>query len=124
MRDTETVAILGASSNPERFSNQAQHLLKQHGHRVVPVSLKEKMIDGDATVPDLAAIPVSSVDTVSVYVRPGISGSMRERFLALRPRRVIFNPGTENPELEAALREAGISTLEACTLVLLRSGEF
>ncbi|HMV71793.1 MAG TPA: CoA-binding protein [Pseudomonadales bacterium] len=123
MRDGETVAILGASADPERYAFQAQRLLKEHGHRVVPVSTREPAIDGDAAVPDLASIR-TPVDTVTVYVRPAISSTLREQLLALHPKRVIFNPGTENPELEATLRSAGITAQDACTLVLLRTGEY
>lgn len=123
MTSAEVVAILGASADRERYAFKAQRLLKQHGHRVVPVSVREGVIDGDAAVADLAAITVP-VDTVTVYVRPTVSSTLREPLLALRPKRVIFNPGTENPELETALRAAGITVQEACTLVLLDAGEF
>ena len=90
---------------------------------MVPVSTREPAIDGDAAVPDLASIR-TPVDTVTVYVRPAISSTLREQLLALHPKRVIFNPGTENPELEATLRSAGITAQDACTLVLLRTGEY
>lgn len=120
---TQRVAILGASSDPDRYAFKAQRLLKEYGHRVVPVNPKESLIDGDATVPSLAAIE-GDVDTLTLYVRPAISTGCREQILALRPARVIFNPGTENPELERALRDAGSDCLEACTLVMLRTGQF
>ena len=123
MSGGETVAILGTSADPERYAFKAQQLLKEHGHRVVPVSAREQAIDGDAAVPELGAI-TAAVDTVTVYVRPAVSSAQREQLLALRPKRVIFNPGTENPELEVALRSAGIATQDACTLVLLRTGKF
>ena len=123
MSAAETVAILGASPDPERYAFKAQRLLKEHGHRVIPVSAKESAIDGDATVAELGAI-AGKVDTLTVYVRPAISSQYRAEIEALKPRRVIFNPGTENPELAAALRAAGIETEEACTLVMLRTGHF
>jgi uncharacterized protein len=123
MRAAETVAILGASSDPERYAFKAQRLLKEQGHRVIPVSAKEATIDGDATVAELRAIK-GAVDTLTVYVRPAISSRYREQIEALKPRRVIFNPGTENEELAAALRAAGIETEDACTLVMLRTGHF
>ena len=123
MSAAETVAILGASPDPERYAFKAQRLLKEHGHRVIPVSAKETAIDGDATVAELGAIE-GKVDTLTLYVRPAISSQYRAAIEALKPRRVIFNPGTENPELAAALRAAGIGTEDACTLVLLRTGHF
>ncbi len=123
MSAAQTVAILGASSDPERYAFKAQHLLKEHGHRVIPVSAKEATIDGDATVAQLHDIE-GAVDTLTLYVRPAISSKYREQIEALKPGRVIFNPGTENEELAAALRAAGIETEEACTLVMLRTGHF
>ena len=123
MSAAETVAILGASADPERYAFKAQRLLKEHGHRVIPVSAKDATIDGDATVAELRDIK-GAVDTLTLYVRPAISSQCREQIEALKPRRVIFNPGTENEELSAALRAAGIDTEDACTLVLLRTGRF
>lgn len=123
MSVSQTVAILGASPNPERYALKAQRLLKEKGHRVIPVSLRESSIDGDPAVASLDGVE-EPVDTLTVYVRPHISSEYREAIIRLRPRRVIFNPGTENSELEAALRAEGIEYQEACTLVLLRTGQF
>lgn len=123
MSAAQTVAILGASADPERYAFKAQRLLKEHGHRVIPVSAKDATIDGDATVAELRDIK-GAVDTLTLYVRPAISSQYREQIEALQPGRVIFNPGTENEGLAAALRAAGIETAEACTLVMLRTGQF
>ncbi len=123
MSAAQTVAILGASPDPERYAFKAQRLLKEHGHRVIPVNAKEAVIDGDATVTELRDTR-GAVDTLTLYVRPAISSRYREQIEALKPWRVIFNPGTENGELAAALRAAGIETEEACTLVMLRTGHF
>lgn len=119
----QTVVILGASNDPQRYAFQAQRLLKQMGHRVLPVNPRETTIDGDAAVPSLAAI-TEPVDTLTVYLRPALSTSLGAEIERLRPGRVIFNPGTENPALRAALDAAGIVTEEACTLVLLRTHQF
>ena len=119
----QTVAILGASADPERYAFKAQRLLKEHGYRVIPVNAKESVIDGDATVASLADIKVP-VHTLTVYVRPALSDRHREDIERLKPQRVIFNPGTENASLAAALEEAGIRIRDACTLVLLRTGDF
>lgn len=121
MGKQERVAILGASADAERFANKAQRMLKEHGHAVVPVSPKETLIDGEPVVPALGDIE-GSVDTLTLYVRPSISSQQQAGILALAPRRVVFNPGTENPALEDALRGAGIECVEACTLVMLRTG--
>lgn len=123
MPAAQTVAILGASVDPERYAFKAQRLLKQHGYRVIPVNAKESVIDGDATVATLADIAVP-VHTLTVYVRPALSDRQREDIKRLKPQRVIFNPGTENASLAAVLEAAGIETRDACTLVLLHTGDF
>lgn len=120
---TERVAILGASDNPERYSHRAQLMLRQHGHEVVPVNPKLAVIEGTPVVPDLGSI-AGAVDTLTMYVGPHVSSGLAGAILALKPRRVIFNPGTENPALEASLSAAGISCENACTLVLLTTGAF
>lgn len=120
---TERVVIIGASDNPERYSHQAQLLLRQHGHEVVPVHPKLAEIEGVPVVADVSAIS-GLVDTVTLYVGSQISLTLKDKLIALKPRRVIFNPGTENAALEEALTNAGIACEEACTLVLLRTGQF
>lgn len=120
---TERVVIIGASDNPERYSHQALLLLRQHGHEVVPVHPKLAAIEGVPVVADVSAIS-GPVDTVTLYVGPAISSNLTDKLIALKPRRVIFNPGTENAALEESLIAAGIACEEACTLVLLRTGQF
>lgn len=118
-----TVAVLGASSDPERYSYKAISFLLEKGHKAIPISLRDKTILGLPCVPSLDEIRVS-VDTLTLYINPKISSSMLESIIKLNPRRVIFNPGTENELLAKALEKAGIDVLEACTLVLLRTGQF
>ena len=119
----ERVAILGASDKQDRYSNKAQRLLAQHGHTVVPVHPALKQIEGADVVPRLDAIQ-APVDTLTMYVGPAISTGVADKIVALKPGRVIFNPGTENPELEQAAHAAGIATEEACTLVMLSTGQY
>lgn len=120
---SERVVIVGASDKPERYAHRAQVMLQQHGHSVVPVSPRLFFIEGVAVVPDLSKV-TGSVDTVTLYVGPQISKDLGEKLIALNPKRVIFNPGAENPDLAAQLAAAGIQAQEACTLVLLSSGQF
>ena len=117
------VAVLGASNKPERYSHQAVVLLAQKGHAVYPIHPALAEIDGHRVFKKLADVPVP-VHTVTLYVSPALSGGLAGDLLAARPARVIFNPGTENPELEAQLAGAGIAVVHACTLVLLRTGQF
>lgn len=119
----ERVAILGASDKPDRYSNKAQRLLVQHGHTVVPVHPALKQIEGVDVVPSLDAIQ-EPVDTLTMYVGPAISTGVADKIVALKPGRVIFNPGTENPELQTKLDGSNIPWEEACTLVLLNTGQY
>ena len=93
------------------------------GYVVFPVHPKFLEIDGIPAYHSLAEVP-SALDTITVYVSPELSNLMRDQILQAKPRRVIFNPGAENAVLAQALKEAGIATLNACTLVLLTTGQF
>jgi predicted CoA-binding protein len=115
--------IIGASDKPDRYSHMAQLLLREHGHEVVPVHPKLASIAGVPVVADLSQIS-GPVDTATMYVGVAISSGLADKLIALKPRRVIFNPGAENPELAAKLEAAGVVAQEACTLVLLRNGQF
>lgn len=117
------VVILGASEDPERYSNKAMHLLQQYQHKVFLVHPKLSTIEGHPVFSDLDQIK-DRVHTLTVYVRPELSSPLRDKILRLAPQRVIFNPGTENPTLAKELEERGIKTEEACTLVLLKTDQF
>ena len=117
------VAVVGASNKPERYSHQAVVLLAHKGHAVFPIHPALAEIDGHRVFKKLADIPVP-LHTVTLYVSPALSSGLAGEILAVQPARVIFNPGTENPELEEKLAAAGIEVVRACTLVLLRTGQF
>ena len=121
----QKVVVLGASDNPERYSNRAVRLLLEHDHEVIPVHPTVKSVEGIDVFPNLADIPrAEPVDTLTVYVSPAISSQLAEEILGLQPGRVIFNPGAENTDLAEQLKSNGIVVEEACTLVLLRTGHF
>lgn len=115
--------ILGASDKPDRYAHRAFVLLREHGHRPVPVHPTLAEIEGVPVAQDLGSVE-GPVDTLTVYVNPAIGESLADAIVALRPGRVIFNPGTESAALEARLREEGIPFEEACTLVLLGTGQY
>lgn len=123
MTRSETVVVLGASNKPDRYANQAQKLLQQHGHRVIPVHPQLREIDGVPVRASLAAVN-EPVDTVTMYVGPERSAGLADALLALKPQRVIFNPGSESEFLEQRLQAAGIAYEHACTLVLLNTDQF
>jgi len=117
------VAVLGASPKPARYANQCIRLLKQHGYRVTPLHPRFEHIEDLPVVHRLEEIG-DRVDTLTLYVGPKLLEPQVDSILQLRPGRVIFNPGTESPEVQAALTAAGIEWFEACTLVMLKTDQF
>jgi len=117
------VAVIGASNKPERYSYQAVMLLKQKGYEVFPVHKRIKDIEGSIVYQTLDDIPVR-IDTITLYVSSDNSLGIEKDIIAKKPKRLIFNPGTENTHLEDEAKKAGIETLRACTLVLLKTGQF
>jgi predicted CoA-binding protein len=114
--------VLGASANTERYSNKAVKSLIQHGHQVYPVGNSRGDIDG---LPILNDFPLlTDIDTVTLYLNPSRQADIMDYVFSLHPRRIIFNPGTENPIFETKANEMGIITMEACTLVLLSIGAY
>jgi predicted CoA-binding protein len=101
------VVILGASIKPERYANKAQRLLMQKGYTVIPVHPQQKEIEGVSVVKKLSDI-TEQVDTVTLYINPKVSQETVSDLIALKPRRVIFNPGSESPELESLLKQQGV----------------
>lgn len=119
----QRVVIVGASDQPERYAHKAMRSLLQHGHEVVLVHPRLKEIEGRPVLAEVAQV-TGPVDTVTLYVGPAISAGLADSLLAMKPGRVLLNPGAENPELATRLQAAGIATEEACTLVLLATGVF
>ena len=114
--------VLGASDNPERYAFRAAHMLKRHGHEVVPVGIRKGEVAG---LPIHTDRPLEKdVDTVTLYVGTRNQPAWYDYILDLQPKRILFNPGTENPELERLAQQRGIQTEEACTLVLLSIGQY
>jgi predicted CoA-binding protein len=121
MSNKKTV-VIGASENEDRYANRAVRKLKAHGHEVVALGLREGQIDG---VQIQKGKPVlENVDTVTMYVGQQNQPPLYDYILSLKPKRIIFNPGAENPELEHKAEENGIEVVEACTLVMLSIGNF
>lgn len=117
------VAVVGASDKPDRFSYKAIKELTHHGHAVYPVHPKIREVQGIPVYHSLKDIP-APVDTITMYVNADKSATMERDILDVKPDRVIFNPGAENPALAAVLDKAGIEVVEHCTLVMLSQGKF
>lgn len=114
--------VLGATPNPERYAYMATIRLKQHGHEVIPVGIRHGEIDG---LPILEGKPeVEGVDTVTLYIGPARQPEYYDYIFSLQPKRIVFNPGTENPELSRLAQAHGIETVEGCTLVMLSIGAY
>lgn len=119
---TKKTVVLGASTNTERYSNKAVRKLKRYGHPVVPVGIRKGMIDSIAIQQGAPAI--DAVDTVTLYLNPSRQKPHYDYILGLQPQRIIFNPGTENPELMRLAHEREIEVEVACTLVMLSVGNY
>lgn len=119
----ETVAVLGASRKPQRYAHLAMQMLRDYGHRPVPINPACEEILGERCYASVADIPMP-IDTVTLYLGKGRSGPLIQEITRAKPRRIIMNPGAENDELAAASRAAGIEVVEGCTLVMLRNRTF
>jgi predicted CoA-binding protein len=116
------VLVIGASEKVGRYSNQAIRLLLSKGHKVFALAKREGVVEG--VMIDVGQPDYSDIDTVTLYIGPKHQPEYYQYILNLKPRRVIFNPGTENPEFVDLLNESGVENEEACTLVLLNLGAF
>ncbi len=118
----KTNVILGASTKPDRYSNMAHIRLKKLGHKVIPVNPVEKEILGDAVVNELKDV-WQDIDTLTVYINAARFTSILDDVIRIAPRRIIFNPGAEAPELYHEIPEH-VEVIEACTLVMLNTGQY
>lgn len=119
----QTVVVLGASPKPERYANRAMRMLREHGHRPIPVNPGFAEILGEKCYGALSDVP-GPVDTVTLYVGPARSETLIEQIIAAKPHRIIMNPGAENDHLAERASSEGIEVVEGCTLVMLRSRTF
>ncbi len=119
----EVVAILGASNSQYRYAHKAQNALADQGHTPVPINPKYDTVNGIQCYPNLASYP-HKIDTITVYVRPSILSGLVQDIIQTSPRRVIFNPGSDDSASMKKIEAAGIEVEMACTLVLLRTSQF
>lgn len=119
----ERVAVLGASSKTDRYSYKAVQSLIEHDYAPIPISVRDPSILGFRAYPEISAIE-GPIDTLTVYVNPKVLLGLTDDIIAAGPKRVILNPGTESDSVKQRLTEAGIRVIEACTLVLLKTGQF
>lgn len=114
--------VLGASGNPARYSYLAVQRLRKHNHPVVAIGRKNTQV-ADVLI-GTGKTPFEDIDTITFYLNPEHQKEYYDYIFSLKPRRLIFNPGAENEELEKLAKQKNIQTLEACTLVLLATGQY
>ncbi len=122
MTKNKKTLVLGASENPERYSNRAIRSLRSHGHEVIAIGKRPGKIDGVEIIKERPDI--KELDTITLYLNPQNQKQYYDYILSQKPKRIVFNPGAENPELEKLAKENGIKPMEACTLVLLSTGQY
>ena len=119
---SKTTLVLGASANPSRYSNIAINRLRRNDHPVIAIGKRNGTV-GDTNV-ETSTRKIDNLDTITLYLNPNNQKQYYQYILDLKPKRIIFNPGTENDELAEMARKEGIQPIEACTLVLLSTGQY
>lgn len=122
MSDKKFTVVLGASPNPSRYSYLAVSRLAANEHPILAIGKRDGQI-GDTPITKEHPLP-ENVDTVTLYMNPTLQREYYDYILQLHPKRIIFNPGTENDELATLASSKGIEPVEACTLVLLSTGQY
>ena len=121
--EAETVVIMGASPKPDRYAYRAMQMLREYGHRPVPVNPAFDEILGETCYRSIADVP-EPVQTVTMYLGKQRSDPLIDEIVNTKPHRIIMNPGAENDELAKKAEAAGIEVDYACTLVMLQTGSF
>lgn len=114
--------IIGASTNPDRYSNKAAKKLMAHHHEIVQLGIKDGEVEGNKVL--IGKPLLSGIDTVTLYINPTLQKGYYDYIISLKPKRLIFNPGTENPELAELAANNNVEVIEACTLVMLSIGNY
>jgi uncharacterized protein len=116
--------IVGATTDPSRYAYLAARMLTQYAHEIVPIGIKKGELFGTQILDIYDKPAVNDVHTITLYIGPQRQPEWYTYLLSLKPKRMIFNPGTENEEFERMAEKQGIETVEGCTLVMLRSNQF
>jgi uncharacterized protein len=120
--NTKKTLVLGASQNPQRYSFLALNKLKKYGHPVVAIGKRKALVNEIEIATETVAF--EDVHTITLYLNPHNQVPYYNYIIGLKPQRIIFNPGTENPELATMAQQHGIQTLQACTLVMLSANQY
>jgi predicted CoA-binding protein len=116
--------IIGATPNSSRYAYLAAQMLSEYNHEIVPLGIQKGYVSGKEILDIRQKPAIDGVDTVTLYIGPQRQPEWYDYILSLKPKRIIFNPGTENDEFEQMAEAKGVEALEACTLVMLRSHQY
>ncbi len=116
--------IIGATTNQGRYAYLAAQMLREYDHEIVPVGVRDGVVFGKEILDIFEKPAIEDVDTVTLYIGPQRQAEHIDYILGLKPKRIIFNPGTENTEFIQRAEAEGIETIQGCTLVLLRSNQY
>lgn len=122
MNGKKKTLVLGASDNPSRYSYLAIRRLRSHGHPVVAIGRKPAIIEDVPVIKEKN--PLTDIDTVTLYLNPAHQKEYYDYILSVKPKRIIFNPGAENDELAQLAEANDIQVMEACTLIMLGTGQY
>ena len=116
--------IVGATPNTGRYAFLAAEMLTDYAHEFVPLGIKKGEVLGQQILDIKQKPSIQEIDTITLYIGPDHQHEWYDYLLSLKPKRIIFNPGTENRVFEQMAKAQGVEALQACTLVLLRSGQY
>ena len=116
--------IIGATTDRSRYAYLAASMLTQYQHEIVPIGIKKGELFGAQILNIFDKPALGNVDTITMYIGPRRQPEWYDYLLSLKPKRIIFNPGTENDTFEKMAEEQGIEVVEGCTLVMLRSYQY
>lgn len=122
MPQNKRTLVIGATPNTSRVAYTAVHMLKEYNHDIVLYGIKKGEVAGHPILNDFPA--KEEIDTVTLYISAKWQAPYYQKLVELNPKRIIFNPGTENSELQQLAEEHGIECVNACTLVMLRTGHY
>jgi len=123
-RMKKKTVIIGATPNPGRYAYLAANMLREYDHPIVPLGIRQGEVGGQPIQDIRTNPPIEDVDTVTLYLAPRHQSAYYDYILGLKPRRIIFNPGTENEAFMKLARAHNVEVEQACSLVLLRSHQY
>lgn len=123
-KEMKKTLVVGATANSSRYAFLAARMLNEYGHEFVPIGIKKETVLGKEILNLREKPPIDNIDTITLYIGPQNQPEWYDYLLSLKPKRIIFNPGTENEEFEKMAEAKNVEVVEGCTLVMLRSNQF